>query len=185
MVMDTMTRVETKTITGTDVREVADCIWQEVLALYEFYGRNFPYHKQKLRGDLGQIMLWGMADAFKVQFYEDAEGKRNEKLSYEFVLRADPGAVHTPPGNFPRFQLQASWQVRLVAIETTAKPEAEVQEFYLALGWRYCDPLIRNSQGTTEKYGDFRSGDYGVSREVWKDVDVHREEDPQGKEVEI
>jgi hypothetical protein len=183
--MDTMTRVETTTITGADVRQVGDCIWEEVTALWNHYGRYVPYDKQKLRTDLGQIILWGMAAKFAVQFYDMVNGQRVEKLSYEFVLEADPQAVHSSPGAFPRFQIPEGYQVRLVAIETTAKPVEEVKEFYIALGWRYADPLTRSSQGTTEKYADFRSGGISVSREVWQDEDVQKPENTNGKEVEI
>lgn len=59
--MTTMTRVETMTITGADVREVATAIWEEVIALYNFYGRNFPYNLQTLSRDIAQILLWDMA----------------------------------------------------------------------------------------------------------------------------
>jgi hypothetical protein len=41
--MTTISRVEAQTVAGTDVREVAAAIWEEIIALYDFYGRHFPY----------------------------------------------------------------------------------------------------------------------------------------------
>jgi hypothetical protein len=32
------------------------------------------------------------------------------------------------------------------------------------------EPLTRTGQGTTEQYGAFRSGDFAVTREVYKDL---------------
>jgi hypothetical protein len=177
--MSTMTRAETQTVTGTDVRQVAEAIWQEVLAIYDFYGRRFPYDKPQLRSDLGQILLWDMCDAIKVEFYENQKDQKVERLSYEFLPLSDPGAVQEAPGTFPRFQIQASWQVRLIARYTTRKPEAEVLEFYRELGWRLVEPLTRTGRGLTEWFSWFRSGGFSVHRGVYKDFD----EPTSGKEV--
>lgn len=167
--MSTMTKSKTttRTVTGTNVLEVAESIRQEIISLYDFYGRHFPYDMAKLRNDIGQILLWDMCDSLKVQFYD---GEKIERLSYEFIPRADPEAVHTPPGEFPRFAIPEGLNVRVVAHYSTRKPEHEVREFYDALGWRPSEPLTRTGQGTTERYGAFRSGDYGVTREVYTDL---------------
>jgi hypothetical protein len=167
----TTTKTETRTVTGANVREVAGSTWQEVIAIGEFYGRHFPYDMAKLRNDLGQILLWDMAEKIVVQFYEISGSERIERLSYEFVpLAAGPQAVQSPPGEFPRFEISPSWQVRLVARYTTRKPENEVREFYEALGWRPSEPLTRSGQGSTTTYGAFRSGDFSVSRDVYTDL---------------
>src|SRR5712691_3460127 len=106
--MSTMTKSQTTSITvaGTDVREVAGSIWQQVRAIEEYYGRHFPYDMQKLRGDIGQILLWDMTDEIMVQFYDS---EKVERLKYGFVPRADPGAVNSPPGEFPRFEIAPGW----------------------------------------------------------------------------
>ena len=89
--MSTMARVETQTVAGTDVREVAGAIWQEIIEIYALYARRFPYEKQRLRGDLAQMLLWDMADKVIVQFYDS---QKVERLSYEYTPLSDPAAVH-------------------------------------------------------------------------------------------
>jgi hypothetical protein len=174
--MSSVTRSQIKTVTGTDVREGADAIWTDVLAIYDCYGRRFPYDKKQLRNDLGQMLLWDMADAIKVEFFDD---HRVERLSYEFLPLADPAAVHEPPGSFPRFEIRPEWSVRLIAVYTTRKPEAEVLEFYKELGWRLVEPLTRTGRGVSEWFAWFRSGGFSVHRGVYKDLDEPR----RGKEV--
>jgi len=163
----TTTKTETRTVTGTDVRQVADSTWQEITSIYDVYGKHFPYDRQQLRHDIGQLLLWDMTDRIRVQFY-DAD--KVERLSYEFVPHADPGAVHSPPGTFPRHEIPVGLHVRVVAKYSTKKPEAEVREFYEALGWHPAEPLKRTGQGTTTTYGSFRSNDFGVTREVYQDL---------------
>ena len=169
--MTTMTRVETQTITGTDIREVAAAIWDEVIALYNFYGRNFPYNMQTLKRDLAQILLWDMCEKVAVQFFELVNGEKVERLSYEFLPLSDPEAEHSAPGDFPSYEISDDWQVRLVATYTPRKPIEEVREFFKQLGWVPSDPLTRTGKGTTERYAWFQSGGFSVSREVYHDFD--------------
>ena len=167
--MATITRVETTTITGADVREVAAAIWEEVMALYNFYGRNFPYNMQTLKRDLAQILLWDMCEKISVQFYELVNDEKVERLSYEFLPLSDPEAAHDAPGNFPSYEISEDWKVRLVASYTSRKPIEEVREFFKQLGWMPSDPLTRTGHGTTERYAWFQSGGFSVSREVYHD----------------
>jgi hypothetical protein len=165
--MTTTTRAQTQTVSGVDVRKVAEDMWQEIVAVYDVYGRYFPYDKQELRRDLGLIMLWDMAEKIRVQFYDNDKVLR---LSYEFLPLADPGAVHSPVGEFPRYEISPEWRVRVVAVETARKPANEVAEFYQQLGWRTSEALTITGTGTTEPYGSFRSGGFVVSREVYNDI---------------
>lgn len=165
--MGTMTKSQTISITGNDVRQVADCIWDQVGLIEKHYGIALPNDKQKLRKDLGQMLIWGMAKEIKLQFYDS---EKNERLKYGFVPNADPTAVHSPPGQFPRFEIPPNWQVRLVVEDTTDKPEAEVREFYDSLGWFPCESLKRTGNGTTTPYGAFRSGDFSVGCDVYTDL---------------
>ena len=43
------TKSDTRIVTATDVREVAAAISKEIIALYEFYARRFPYNVGKIR----------------------------------------------------------------------------------------------------------------------------------------
>jgi hypothetical protein len=104
-----------------------------------------------------------------------------EKLSYEFVPGAGPEAGHSEPGTFPRFELDPSWHVRVIAKDSLTKPQREVREFFQALGWVDVPTLTRTGGGTTEQYGTFKSGDYGVSRQVYSDLDTKDHTD--GKEL--
>jgi hypothetical protein len=110
--MGTMTKSQTISITGNDVRQVADCIWDQVGLIEKHYGIRLPCDMQKMRLDLGQILIWGMTREIKLQFYDK---DNNERLTYGFVPNADPTAVHSPPGQFPRFEIPPGLQVRLVA----------------------------------------------------------------------
>jgi hypothetical protein len=178
--MPTETQVQTinRTITGQNVLEVATAIWKEIQAIYEWAGRRFPYNLPKLRTDIGQILLWDVASMIVIQFYTP---DMVEKLSYEFVPGADANAVHSEPGTFPRFELDPSWQVRVIAKYSLTKPQHEVRELFQALGWVDVPSLTRTGGGTTEQYGTFKSGDYGVSRQVYSDPD--KKDHSDGKEL--
>ena len=165
--MGTMTKSQTISITGNNVREVANCIWEQVGFIEKHYGIKLPTDKQKLRNDLGQMLLWGMTDEIKLQFYDS---EKNERLKYGFVPNADPTAVHTPPGEFPRFEISPDWQVRLVVEHAANKSEAELREFYDSLGWSPCESLKRTGNGTTTPCGAFRSGDFSVGCDVYTDL---------------
>jgi hypothetical protein len=165
------TRVVINTINGADVREVAAAIWQAVIALYKFYGQNFPYNQEKLKRDLAQILLWDMTEKICVQFYEMKKGKKVERLSYEFRPLSDPAAVHKDPGSFPTYKIRQHWQVRLIAIYTKQKPADEVREFFNKLGWVPSEALTRTGKGKTERFGWLRSRGFSVSSEVYHDLD--------------
>ena len=165
----TTTKIETRTVTGTNVLEVANAMWTEIQSIYQVYGKRFPYNPELLRGDLGQILLWEMCEHITVQFFEVSGDKRIERLSYSFVPSPDAGAHESPPGEFPRFEISPAWEVRVVGSYNPKKPEQEARKFYETLGWRPSQPLTRTGQGTTEQYGSFRSGGFGVHREVYKD----------------
>lgn len=167
MATELQTINESKTINGQNVLDVATAIWQAVQAIYAWAGRRFPYNLPKLRTDLGQILLWGMADMITVQFYTPED--MVEKLSYEFVPGEAPTAVQSEPGDFPRHALDPSWKVRLIAQDTVTKPESEVREFYRQLGWVDVPPLTRTGEGTTSQYSAFKSGDFGVTCQVYSD----------------
>lgn len=169
--MTTMTRVIAKSITGTDIRQVADAIWEAVIALYSFYGRNFPYNMQSLKRDLAQILLWDMAKKISVQFYEIVNDEKVERLSYEFLPLSDPEAEHSDPASFPSYDIYEDWKVRLVAIYTPLKPVEEVREFFRELGWVPSEPLTRTGKGTTEHYAWFCAGGISISREIYHDFD--------------
>ena len=165
--MGTMVKTQVITITGNDVREVAGCIWDQLTALDKHYGIRLPYDMQQLRLDLGQILMWGMTQEIKLQFYDS---ENVERLKYGFVPIADRTVVHSPPGEFPRFEIPPGLQVRLVAEHTTSKPETEVRKFFQGIGWSPCEPLMRTGSGSTTTYGAFRSGDFPVSRDVYSDL---------------
>ena len=168
--MSTETQLQTtsKTISGQNVQEVATNIWQEIQAIYEWIGERFPYNLPKLRADLGQILLWDMASKIVVQFHTP---DNVEKLSYEFVPGAAPDAVHSEPGTFPRYALEPSWKVRVIAKDSLTKPQSVVKNFFAELGWVDVPTLTRTGEGTTKPYGAFKSGDFGVTRQVYSDPD--------------
>jgi hypothetical protein len=170
--MSTMaqTKAETHTVTATDIREVAAAISKEIIALYEFYGRRFPYNVGKTRNDIGLLLLFAMTDRIVVEFYEMVDNQKVERLSYTYRPEADPEAVDSPPGEFPRYEIDPAWQVRVVSYYSTTKPVSEVREFHNQLGWHQIDRLTRTGGGTTERYGAIRYGGYEVTKEVYHDL---------------
>jgi hypothetical protein len=180
MSTETQSQTINKTILGQNVLDTATNIWQEIQAIYVWAGQRFPYNVPKLRTDLGQILLWDwdMASMIVIQFYSP---DMVEKLSYEFVPGVAPDAEHSEPGTFPRYALDPSWQVRVIAKDSLTKPQSEVKNFFRELGWLRCDPLTRTGEGTTEQYGSFKSGDYGVTRQVYSDPD--KKDYSNGKEL--
>jgi hypothetical protein len=164
------TKADTYTVAATDVREVAAAIHQELIALYDFYARRFPYNVGKIRNDIGLLLLFGMTAKIVCEFYEMLNNQKVERLSYTYRPEADPEAVNSPPGEFPRYEIDPAWQVRVVSYYPTTKPESEVREFYDQLGWHPVDRLVRTGRGTTERNGAFRSGDYVVTKEVYHDL---------------
>src|SRR5437764_1170536 len=100
-----LTQSETRTVTATDVREVAAAISQEIIALYEFYGKRFPYNIGKIRNDIGLLLLFDMTDRIVIEFYELVNNQKVEKLSYTYRPASAPEVVNSPPGDFPRFQI--------------------------------------------------------------------------------
>lgn len=164
------TKSDTRTVTATDVREVAAAISKEIIALYEFYGRRFPYSVGKTRNDIGLLLLFDMTDRIVVEFYEMLNNQKVERLSYTYRPEPDPEAIDSPPGEFPRFEIDPAWQVRVVSYYPTTKPESEVREFYQQLGWRPVDLLVRTGLGTTERNGAFRSDGFVVTKEVYHDL---------------
>jgi hypothetical protein len=163
--MATMTKNET--VTGVNVRELAGAINEEIEAIYAANIRTFPYNKERLRNDIGLILLYDMADSIKVEFYDN---EQTERVSYAFVPGADPAAAITPPGQFPRRDIPANLNVRITAYDTTKKPEGKVREFYEQLGWRRVESLRRSGQGTTETYGSFKSGGIVANRSCYTDL---------------
>jgi hypothetical protein len=183
--MGTLTKAQTQTIsiTGTDVREVADNCWEEIIDIHKTNGRAFPYDKQKLRTDLGQLLLWDMTDQVSVQFYEQVNGENVERLSYNYLPQTDPQAVSTQPGQYPRYTTSPDWRVRVVARYNRQKPEEKVREFFDALGWRPSDPLSRTSTGKTEEHGALTHGRFGVKRAVYTDLPQTTRTDSKEREL--
>jgi hypothetical protein len=183
--MGTIIKAQTQTIpiTGTDVRDVAAKLWEEIIDIYHFYGRNFPYDKPKLRNDIGQILLWGMSDQLSLQFFELLNGKRIERLSYNYIPCATAQGGNSPPGEYPRYSIQPDWQVRIVARYHPQKSVEEVAEFFDALGWRPSDPLVRTGAGRTEEHGALGSGGIKVKRAVYTDLPDTASKDTKEREV--
>jgi hypothetical protein len=181
----TESKVQTQTIpiTGTDVRDVAANLWGEIIDIYHFYGRNFPYDKPKLRNDIGQILLWGMSDQLSLQFFELLNGKRIERLSYNYIPCATAQEGNSPPGEYPRYSIQPEWQVRIVARYHPQKSVEEVAEFFDALGWRPSDPLARTGAGRTEEHGTLGSAGIKVKRAVYTDLPDITKNDTKEREV--
>jgi hypothetical protein len=165
-----LTKTKPITVSATDIRVVAAGIFQEIIALYDFYQRAFPYNIGKTRNDIGLLLLFEMTDRLVVEFYEMRNGEKVERLSYTYRPEVDPDAPDSPPGEFPRFDIEPAWQIRVVSYYSTTKPEAEVREFHNQLGWYPIDSLTRTGQGHTEHYGAIRSGDYMVTKEVYTDI---------------
>jgi hypothetical protein len=176
-------KAEVIEITGTDVRDVAANLWEEILDIYHFYARNFPYDKQKLRNDIGQILLWGMSDQLSLQFFELLNGKRIERLSYNYLPCTTAQGGNSPPGEYPRYSIHPEWQVRIVARYHPQKSEQEVAEFFDALGWRPSDPLTRTGAGRTEEHGILGSGGYKVKRAVYTDLPEPTTKDTKEREL--
>jgi hypothetical protein len=177
--MTTISMLKTETVTRTataeDVRDVATAIVQEILALSEFYGKNFPYALGRLIKDIGLLLLFDMTAKIAFEFFEMVNGQRVERLSYAYLPKSVPGAVNSEPGDFPRREILPSWQVRLISYYPPAKPVSEVREFYEQLGWLPVDPLTRTGQGTTEEYGVFVSKAFSVAKEFYSDPpDKHK-----------
>jgi hypothetical protein len=183
--MGTIVKVQSQVIeiTGTDVRTVAENCFEEITDIHHFYGRNFPYDKQKLRNDIGQLLLWDMTDQISVQFFELLNGQRIERLSYNYIPRTDSQAVQSPPGEYPRYTISPDWKVRIVARYNAQKPEKKVAEFFDALGWRSSEPLSRSGAGKTEEHGSIMSRFYGVKRAVYTDLPDTIKKDTKEREI--
>jgi hypothetical protein len=176
--MTTQSTVKIETVTrvasATDVLNVATAISEAIQMLYEFYRQRFPYDKGKLIKDIGLLLLFDMTAKIVFEFFEMLNGQKVEKLSYTYLSESDPEAVNSQPGDFPRFEILPSWQVRVVSYYSKTKPESQVKEFHNQLGWLPVDPLTRTGHGTTERYGEFRSGDVTIIKEVYTDLqDTH------------
>jgi hypothetical protein len=181
MTTTAMTTQKTHTVTTTDVRDVAAAISQEIIAHYEFYKRRCPYTIGKLRNDIGLLLLYGMSERIAFELYELVNGEKIERLSYSYCPVGDPDAGDSPPSEFPRFDFDPAWQVRVVSYYTTTKPEAEVREFHNLLGWYPIDLLTRTGQGRIEYYGAYDSRGCKVTREVYHEgADNHH---MNGKEL--
>jgi hypothetical protein len=185
--MTTMTTQQTQAfvfaVTGTDVRDVAANCWQEIIDIHNFYGRDFPYDKQKLRNDIGQLLLWDMTDAISVQFFELVNGEKVERLSYNYLPVTDPQAVNSPPGEYPRYTISPDWKVRITARYNPHKPEPEVREFFDAIGWRPSEPLTRTGAGKMQEHGVIKSRNYGVKRAVYTDLPDTTKNDSKEREL--
>jgi hypothetical protein len=164
-IVKTESRAETR---ASDVLAVATAISEELIALHDFYGKHFPYDKGKLIKDLGLLLLFGMTGKIVFEFFEIIGNQKVEKLSYAYLPESVPEAVNSQPGDFPRHEILPYWQVRVVSYYTTSKPESEVREFHNQLGWLPVDALTRTGQGTTERSGEFVSGNFTVAKEVYK-----------------
>jgi hypothetical protein len=170
--MTTMTKQETivKSVAGTDVRNVAAEISEDLIALHDLYGRHFPYNKGKIRNDIGLLLLFGMTDRIVMEFYEMKDGQKIERLSYTYRPESNSEEVTNPSDDLPLYAIEPEWQLRVVSYYSTSKPASEVREFYTQLGWYPSDPLVRTGRGNTERYGEVRSGDFTVTKEVYTDT---------------
>jgi hypothetical protein len=167
--MDSASQVKARAIAiaGTNVLEIATAMAEEIIAIGDWYGRRFPYDKGKLIRDIGVLLMYGMSDRIAIEFFIMVNNEKVEKLSYTYFPGSDTAEVNGTPGEFPRYAIEPEWQVRVVSYYTTTKPVSEVREFHNQLGWPPVDMLTRTGEGTTERYGEFRSGDLRVLREVY------------------
>jgi len=166
--VDTRTRTQTITIVAGDIRKVVQCTVEEVHIMKQHYGHGPLEGKAKLERDIGLIFLNEYATAIDVELYDPTTWTK--VIAYSYMPKADPNAKHHEPGSFKKFKPVPGLSFRIVANVNPQKPRAEVDTFFMQIGWTWVKPLNESGRGKTERDGGFRSGGFTAERCVYWDL---------------
>lgn len=167
--MDTLTKTQTTTITGGDVRKCAQYTVDDAAMAYEAYGFVFSLGKPRLARDIGLMYLGEWVEEIQLELYDPKTMKAHGRHIYR--PKADAKARHHEPGSFRKLNVPKGLSIRIVAMRNPTKPKEECDAFFNEIGWLPVPPTVDGGRGRLERDGGFRSGGFHVERWVYFDGD--------------